>query len=149
MEPQVRPKVFQYGVRVRWEREKIGLLEVPEKPPLEVASPPEFRGHPGYWSPEDLLVAAVNSCTMTTFLSLAARKELGLTSYECEAIGTLERVEGTFRFSRILLRPRIGVARPEDREKALALFHEAEAGCLIARSLLTRVEGEPQIEVRG
>ena len=148
MEPQVKPKVFQYRVQVRWEREKIGLLQIPEKPPLEVASPPEFRGHPGYWSPEDLLVAAVNSCTMTTFLSLATRRELTLAAYECEAVGTLERVEGAFRFSRILLRPRIAVARPEDREKALALFHEAETGCLIANSLLSRVESEPEIELR-
>ena len=148
MEPSVKPKVFEYRVRIRWEREKIGLLQVPEKPPLEVASPPEFRGHPGYWTPEDLLVAAVNSCTMTTFLSLAARRELPLSAYECEASGTLERVEGTFRFSRILLRPRIGVSRPEDRERALALFHEAESSCLIANSLLSRVESEPEIELR-
>ncbi|HSC71991.1 MAG TPA: OsmC family protein, partial [Candidatus Methylomirabilis sp.] len=105
-------------------------------------------GHPGIWTPEDLLVAAVNACTMTTFLAFAARKEIQPVSYECDATGTLETVEGKFRFSRVVLQPRIAVARQEDVSKALAAFHDAEAACLVANSLLAKVEGEPEILVR-
>jgi len=148
MEPQVKPKVFHYEVQVRWNGEKRGILTAKGKPPLEVASPPEFKGHPDIWTPEDLLVSAVAACTMTTFLAFAARKEIALDSYECDATGTLEMVEGKFRFSRVVLRPRIVVAREEDRGKALDVFHQAEASCLVANSLLTKVEGEPDIRVR-
>jgi organic hydroperoxide reductase OsmC/OhrA len=112
-----------------------------------VASPPEFKGHPGFWTPEDLLVAAVNSCTMMTFLSAAAREKIALASYEADAQGTLETAEGTFRFTRVVLRPRIVVAREEDRERAASAFRKAEAGCLVTSSLTTVVEGEPRIEV--
>ena len=149
MEGQVKPKVFHYDVQVRWSSEKRGILTAKDKPPLEVASPPEFKGHPGIWTPEDLLVSAVVSCTMTTFLSLAARKGIALDSYECDATGTLEMVEGKFRFSKVVLRPRIVVGRAEDRDKALDVFHQAEASCLVANSLLTKVEGEPEIRVRS
>ncbi len=149
MEPKIKPKVFHYDVQVRWSSEKRGVLTAKDKPPLEVASPPEFKGHPGIWTPEDLLVSAVVSCTMTTFLSLAARKEIVLDSYECDATGTLEMVEGKFRFSRVVLRPRIVVGREEDRDRALEVFHQAEASCLVASSLLTKVEGEPEIRVRS
>ena len=148
MEPRVKPKVFHYDVRVRWSGEKRGTLTAEGKPSLEVASPPEFKGHPGIWSPEDLFVSAAAACTMTTFLAFAARKGIDLDSYECDATGTLEMAEGKFRFSRIVLRPRIVVVRAEDRDKALDTFHEAEASCLVSNSLLTKVEGEPEILVR-
>ena len=149
MEPQVKPKVFHYDVQVRWNSEKRGTLTAKDKPSLEVASPPEFKGHPGIWTPEDLLVSAVVSCTMTTFLSFAAKKGIELAGYQCGATGTLEMVEGKFRFSKVVLRPRITVARAEDRDKALDVFHQAEASCLVANSLLTKVEGEPEILVRS
>src|SRR6266540_4341050 len=135
MQIQMKPKVFRYQVGVRWGGEKRGVLTVAGKPDLEVASPPEFRGHPGIWSPEDLLVAAVNACTMTTFLSAVARRGISLVSYECGAEGTLEMADGTFRFTQVSLRPRIVVAGEEDRQRALDAFKEAEAGCLIASSI--------------
>jgi organic hydroperoxide reductase OsmC/OhrA len=149
MEIKTKPKTFHYQVGVRWEREKRGVLAVAGKPDLHVASPPEFRGHPGVWSPEDLLVAAVNACTMTTFLSAVMRREIALVSYESEASGTLELADGKFRFTRVVLKPRIVVARPQDREAALAAFREAEAGCLIANSILAKIEAEPEIVVRA
>ena len=149
MEIKTKPKTYHYDVGVRWSSEKRGVLAIAGKPDLEVASPPEFRGHPGLWSPEDLLVAAVNACTMTTFLSAVKRREIALVSYESHATGTLEMADGTFRFTRVVLEPRIVVARPEDREPALAAFHEAEAGCLIANSILAKVEAEPEILVRA
>lgn len=144
-----RPKAFHYEVKTRWTQQRRGVLAAEGKPALEVASPPEFKGHPGVWTPEDLLVAAVSACTMTTFLSFAARREVQLLSYECDATGTLEMVEGKFRFSRVVLRPRIIVARNEDVSGVLTAFHDAEASCLVANSLLTKVEGEPEILVRS
>lgn len=78
MQVKMKPKVFHYQVGVRWDGEKHGVLSIAGKPDLKVASPPEFRGHPGIWSPEDLLVAAVNACTMTTFLSALLRRGISI-----------------------------------------------------------------------
>lgn len=149
MEIKVKPKMFLYDVGVRWSREKRGVLSAAGKSDLEIASPPEFRGHAGVWSPEDLLVAAVNACTMTTFLSAVARRELKLVSYESDATGTLEMADGKFRFTRVVLKPRIVVARAADREPALAAFREAEAGCLIAHSIRATIEAAPEISVQA
>ncbi|MBI3191832.1 MAG: OsmC family protein, partial [Pedosphaera parvula] len=54
---------------------------------FRVASPPEFKGEAGVWTPEDLFVAAVNVCTMTTFAAFAQRLNLPVLSYRCEAEG--------------------------------------------------------------
>jgi organic hydroperoxide reductase OsmC/OhrA len=147
MEMKLKPKTFHYDVGTRWSRDKRGVLSVAGKPDLEVASPPEFRGHAGVWSPQDYLVAAVSACAMTTFLSAAKRRGLDLLSYGCDAQGTLEMADREFRFTRILLKPRIGIGRADQKEEALAAFREAETGCMIARSLTARIESQPEVFV--
>jgi organic hydroperoxide reductase OsmC/OhrA len=144
MSPVVRPKRFTFGETLRWTGEKKGLVSVEGKQDLPVATPAELRGHPGLWSPEDLFVAAADTCLMTTFLALAARKEVGVVAYASSGSGVVELVEGKLRFTSIVLRPRITVAAA-DVERARALIHEAEAGCLVSASMSTPVTIEPDV----
>jgi len=148
MPATVKTKTFHYTNHTAWVGEKRGILEAEGKPGLAVASPPEFKGHPGIWTPEDFLVAAVNACTMTTFLSFASRQQISLSGYESDATGTLEMQDGKFRFTRFSLRARITVTNPDDRGRAIETFHSAEAACLIANSLTGTVEGEPEVVVQ-
>ncbi|MBP2678710.1 MAG: putative Peroxiredoxin OsmC, partial [Deltaproteobacteria bacterium] len=85
----IRAKSYRYTISVRWTGEKKGSMTVSGKPPVEVATPPEFKGHEGIWSPEDLYVASVNACIMTTFLAFAGRAGLAFEEYESEAEGLL------------------------------------------------------------
>src|SRR5215212_8243742 len=48
------------------------------------ASPP-YRGDGSRADPEDLLVAALSSCHMLSFLAIAAKKKLVVTSYQDDA----------------------------------------------------------------
>ncbi|MHB9001974.1 MAG: OsmC family protein [Thermoanaerobaculia bacterium] len=70
----------------------------------------EFYGEAGTWTPEDLFVASLEICTMTSFLALAQRHHLPIEEYESHAEGTLESFEGAYRFTRVTLRPRIVIA---------------------------------------
>jgi len=139
----IRAKSFKYLVSVRWTGEKKGALAVSGKPPVEVATPPEFKGHEGIWSPEDLYVAAVNSCIMTTFLAFAGREGLAFEEYGSEAEGLLEFVEGKFTFTKIVVRPRIVLRPGEDRAKAEEILHKADRNCLVSNSIRTEVTLEP------
>ena len=142
------PRSFHYASGLRWTGEMKGTLAALDRPHLEVAAPPEFRGHPGYWTPEDLLVASVNACTMMTFLVLARRNGLKILSYESEATGRLETEGGEFRFTRIVVRPRLEIAAESDRAKTLELLQKAEDHCLVANSLVCMIEGAPEVRVR-
>src|SRR2546425_3642932 len=71
MEPKKAFKSFRYKNALVWKSARRGMVSALGKPSLEVGSPPEFRGEPGIWTPEDLLVGALNSCLMLTFLALA------------------------------------------------------------------------------
>jgi peroxiredoxin-like protein len=139
----IRSKSYTYRTGIRWTDRKIGTIAAAGKPDIQVATPPEFKGHEGIWSPEDLFVASVNICLMTTFLAFAERAGLAFTSYESDAEGLLELVEGKFQFTRIVLKPRLTVKQGEDAAKAKELIAKAEAHCLISNSMKTRVVLEP------
>ncbi len=141
----VRSKVYTYRTAVQWTEQKKGAISSEGKPEIQVATPPEFKGHEGIWSPEDLYVAAANICLMTTFLAVADRGGLAFTAYRCEAEGRLELVEGKFQMTVITLRPHITLPSGGDASKAKELIEKAEANCLISNSMKTRIILEPTI----
>jgi organic hydroperoxide reductase OsmC/OhrA len=92
----VRSKVYTYHTSVKWTEQRKGVISCAGKPDIQVATPPEFKGHDGIWSPEDLFVASANLCLMTTFLSVAERAGLAFTSYESAAEGSWNWSRGSF-----------------------------------------------------
>ncbi len=73
---EVRSKVYLYHTGVKWTEQRKGVISCAGKPDIQVATPPEFKGHESIWSPEDLFVASANVCVMTTFLAVAERAGL-------------------------------------------------------------------------
>jgi len=142
---EVRSKVYTYHTSVKWTEQRKGLISCAGKPDIQVATPPEFKGHEGIWSPEDLFVASANVCVMTTFLAVAERAGLAFTSYESAAEGKLELVDGKFQFTAITLRPTITLATGTEAAKAKELIEKAEANCLISNSMKAKVSLEPTI----
>ena len=146
-----------YNVDIAWKQDRKGLLSSPElintdkadNNGIEVATPPEFpKGIPGIWSPEHLFTAAVSSCLMTTFLSIAENSKLEFTHFECKSKGKLELVDGKFMMSEIILEPSVTIANESDREKAERILNKAEAACLISNSIRSKVTMVPSVRVK-
>ncbi len=146
---RVRHKTFTFSGSVEWTRGREGVARVAGRPDLAVASPPEFKGPEGRWAPEHLFVTSVNLCTMLTFLAFAEHKSLPLVSYESQAEGTLEFVDTSYRFTRIVLRPRIAVSAASAVADAETILEDAHHRCLISNSMRSEVVVDPQIEVRA
>ena len=145
MEPIKKYKTFTYTTALDWLHARQGKLSSEGKPLIDVSSPPDFKGIPGVWTPEDLLVASVEICTMSTFLSFGGRRNIPLVSYKSSAEGTLEFVNGKYRFTEIRIMPSITVRKEWTREQVEEIVHEAHENCLIANSLTASVEIEPTI----
>ncbi len=141
----VKPKVYFYHTAVQWTEQRKGVITSAGKPDIQVATPPEFKGHEGIWSPEDLYVASANICLMTTFLAFAERAGLAFTAFRSEAEGKLELVDGKFQVTTITLQPHIALKPGTDSGKARELVEKAEANCLISNSMKTRITLEPTI----
>ena len=144
-----RRKTFLYRTSLDWTSGRAGVLQSGDKPSFRVSSPPEFKGEAGVWTPEDLFVAAVNVCTMATFLAFAERSGLVLDGYASDAEGTLEFVDGSYRFTRVTVRPRIVVSTAAAAEAAERLLHEAHEKCIVTNSIRALVTLESVVEARA
>jgi organic hydroperoxide reductase OsmC/OhrA len=115
-----------YTVTLKWENDRKGIMSSPElTTTIEVATPPEFdKGMPYIWSPEHLFTAAVISCFMTTFLAIAAYSKLDFISFECNAEGILEKIDGKYLMTKIILKPTLTIAELDKYEKAQHELHE-------------------------
>lgn len=136
-----------YEVSVNWVADRKGIMSSPElNNSLEVATPPQFpKGMEGIWSPEHLLVAAVNSCLMTTFLAIAENSKLEYESFNSNAIGKLETVEGKFMMTEIVLKPVIHINNEQQKERAERVLQKSEVNCLISNSIKSKIIFQPEI----
>jgi peroxiredoxin-like protein len=145
-----------YNVQIQWSNDRKGVMCSPELSNssdqkngcIEVATPPEFpKGIPGIWSPEHLFTAAVSSCLMTTFLSIAENSKLEFTSFQCNSKGKLDQVDGKYLMTEVILEPTVTIPHEKDRERAERVLSKAEAACLISNSIKSKVTMLPKILV--
>ena len=142
---EIRSKISRYYTVVKWVEQRKGVISCAGKPDIQVATPPEFKGHEGIWSPENLFVESANVCVVKTFLAVAERAGLAFTSYKSVAEGLLELVDGKFQFTAMTLKPTITLSVKADAAKAKELIEKAEANCLISNSMKASISLEPTI----
>lgn len=118
-------------------------LRVPGKPDLLGSADKPFRGDPGRWNPEDLLLAALSQCHLLAYLHVAVTHGVVVTSYRDEAAATMEQEGIGGRFVEVVLRPHVTVADPTHVGLADRLHGEAGAACFIASSVAFPVRYEP------
>jgi organic hydroperoxide reductase OsmC/OhrA len=109
---------------------------------IGVSAAPAYKGDAGRPDPEELLVAALSSCHMLSFLAIAAKKKLTVESYEDDAVGFLEKDGAKLWIARVILRPR--VASDADAAALAEIHHLAHEACFIANSVKTDVRVEPR-----
>src|SRR6266511_1009311 len=138
---------YFYSTGIDWIGQRRGELTSPVLPNLQIAAPPEFKGHEGVWTPEHLFVASVNSCFMTTFLAIAENSKLEFVSFSADAKGKLEKLEGRgFIMTEVVLHPKLLISHARDAERAGRILEKAEKNCLISNSIKTETKLEPEIK---
>jgi len=141
-------KAHRYEVRSRWLGGRRLALDAPDKPSLEVATPPDFKGgvH-GVWSPEELLVASLATCLELTAVAMAEHWGVPLRALDVAGSGELERKDGRFRFVVVELDARVETDAGHE-EEVEELVRLAEARCIIGEAVSTPVVLNVQVDVR-
>ena len=109
--------------------------EAAGRPAIVGDAPPAFHGRGTGYSPEELLVMALSSCHMLSYLFLCARSGIAVTGYRDAAQATLGRRDGRTQIVEAVLRPAVVIARGGDLAKAGRLHELAQRGCFIANSV--------------
>lgn len=141
--------MWEYKTTVTWKGEKVADVECENKPPIAFTAPPEFGGREDRWSPEDLLVAAVESCLHLTARYWVGAMKVDMKGYRSSAVGRMERTPKGLRFQGIDIRIEVEVGSEEDAGKMKEVMEKTEqycpvsqaVSCPIALELVTTVAG--------
>jgi organic hydroperoxide reductase OsmC/OhrA len=101
---------------------------------------------PGAVDPEEAFVAALASCHMLWFLSIAAKRGFVVDRYEDDAVGELAtNHQGLLAMKTVTLRPAVifGPGSRPTREVLESLHHEAHDACYLSNSVRSEIRIEP------
>ena len=123
-------------------------ISIVGKPDLITTSDPTFHGDPTKHNPEDLLLAALSSCHLLTYLALCARARIVVTAYRDRAMGTMITTpDGGGHFTEVVLHPEVVVADEAMLAKAQHFHAAALKYCFIANSVNFPVRHEAVVRV--
>lgn len=123
------------------------LIRIAGKPELAGSSDPAFRGDAAKHNPEDMLVAALSTCHMLSYLHMATVAGVVVTAYTDAAEGSMATEGDGGRFVEVVLRPVVTITAASDPAKAAAAHEAAHHACFIANSVNFPVRCEPRIVV--
>ena len=141
----MKPLPHRYVVRLAGGPTGYADLFAGSCPKLRAAPPAEYGGPGDAWTPEHLLLAAVEGCFLFTLRAVARLSKVDFVSLAIETDGTVDRQNGVTRFTEIVVRPTLIVPAGADRTRALGILHKAEKACLVSASLATPIRLEPEI----
>ncbi|WP_298494890.1 OsmC family protein [uncultured Algibacter sp.] len=106
-----------------------------KKLPLQVSAAKPFRGDDTLYNPEDLLLSALASCHMMSYLYVCAQNNIEVLSYTDTAEAILEvEASGSGHFSKVTLKPKVTIKDASQLELAKSLHAKANSLCFIANS---------------
>ena len=91
--------------------------------------------------PEEMLVAAISSCHMLSFLHIARLAGFTVAAYRDDAEGAMQEIApGKQAVTAVVLHPNIEwTGEAPDRTKLEQMHHDAHEACFIANSVNTRI----------
>ena len=120
------------------------IITIEGKPELHLTTDNAAVGDKSKLNPEDLLVSAISSCHMLSYLYVCAMEGIIVTEYKDYATGIMiENASGGGSFKEVCLNPEIVVAEKSMIEKAIELHHKAHEICYIANSVNFEVKCNP------
>ena len=132
--------MWNYETSVDWKEGKVGETRCEGKPAIEVATPPEFGGPEGIWTPEDLLTSAVATCIMTSALFFTERAKIQLRAYKSKATATMEKTPAGLAITRMAVVVSIELEDMAQEAAVRKAMEQAEKTCPLSSSLNCPVE---------
>ena len=137
------PKLFP--VNLVWTGERTGSLSVKDKVVIKTGSPLDspVEGH----SPEDLFVASATVCYMNGFVNFCKKMRIDFKSFECDSIGTLEKVGRSFEITKIEMKAKVTIESEDLRSKIDRALELAAKYCFVGNSMKCPITHTPEVIV--
>ncbi len=137
-----------YPVKLVWTGGKSGSLLVDSKVPIKTGVPSSGSHEAIYHSPEDLFVASAAICYMNGFVEFTRKMRIEFKSFECDAVGTLERVGRSYEVTKIDMKAKVAIDTEELKNKINRALELAAKYCFIESSMKCPVSHETDVLVK-
>jgi hypothetical protein len=140
--------VTEFETRLQWRGEQRAELTSEQAPALPLSGLVAGHAAEDRWSPETLLVGAVEGRTLQAFLEQARAERITVLFYQSSAMG--RRVEGHGgmpHFTDFIVRPHVAVRSEEDAEQVRRIFEELPCRCFPSSMMRLTPRIEPVVEV--
>lgn len=135
------PRSFSRNHTVSIDDKKVGL---------KVSAAKIFRGDASLYNPEDLLLSALTSCHMMSYLYVCSQNNIEVLSYIDNAEALLEvESSGSGHFTKAILKPVVVIKDETKKDLALSLHDKANSLCFIANSCNFPIAHYAQIVVEN
>lgn len=114
---------------------------------LAIGPAPEFGGRPEFLNPEELFVAAINSCLLMTLSYFLQRSKIEIESYQADAEGQVRKDGDGLKFVEVAVHATVTIKDPSVAEKISDLAGLAEKHCLVSRSVSCPVHYQLSVEI--
>jgi organic hydroperoxide reductase OsmC/OhrA len=137
---------MEFTTEVKWKTERKMYLKTANGVEMNAGPPPEFNGYKNVLTAEESFVGSINLCWVSTLLVMKEKLGVEVRSVECKTIGTVERPEKAYRFTRIDLYPKIEVDNNVSEVKLDRLLDLSHRYCLVTQSVKSEVTIHPEIK---
>jgi organic hydroperoxide reductase OsmC/OhrA len=124
---------------------KTGKTSMSGMSDTEVGPPAQYGGSSDWLNPEELFVAAVNSCLMIVFFHFAEKSQVDVLSYASEAEGKVEKTKNGLRFTNVDVVAKVSLDSDDSAQKIREITQLAEKYCLVSNSLTCPVQYNVQV----
>jgi hypothetical protein len=138
----------EFETRLQWQGEQRATLTSEQAPELPLGGLVANHAAEDRWSPETLLVGAVEGRTLQAFLERVRAERITVLSYQSSAMG--RRVEGGGgmpHFTDFIVRPHVAVRSEEDAEQVRRIFEELPCRLFPSSMMQLTPRIEPVVEV--
>ncbi len=140
--------VTEFETRLQWQGEQRATLDSEQAPELPLGGLVAGHALEDRWSPETLLVGAVEGRTLQAFLERAQAERIAILFYQSTAMG--RRVDGNGglpHFTDFIVRPHVAVRSEEDAEQVRRIFEELPCQCFPSSMMQLTPRIQPVVEV--
>lgn len=136
-----------FPVKLEWTGGKSGRITVDGKAVIRSGSPSGGSEEASYHTPEDLFVASATICYMNGFVNFSERMHIDFKSFECDAVGTLEKVGRSFEITKIEMNAKVVIESEEIRKKINRALELAAKYCFVGNSMKCPISHDTEVIV--
>jgi len=136
-----------YPVKLVWTGGKSGNLTVDGKVAIKTGVPSGGPDGVMFHSPEDLFVASATICYMNGFIEFARKMRIEFKSFECDAVGTLEKVGISFEITNIEMKTKVAIGSEDIRNKINRALELAAKYCFVGNSMKCPISHETDVVI--